>query len=48
MTVLGDRFVKRRLDAPAGYFEVEAAGLRWLAVPVEYRSRSRSTSPPTT
>ncbi|MGY4765948.1 fructosamine kinase family protein [Kribbella sp. CWNU-51] len=33
MTVLGDRFVKRRLDAPAGYFEVEAAGLRWLAVP---------------
>ena len=33
MTVLGDRFVKRRPDAPAGFFEVEAAGLRWLAVP---------------
>jgi fructosamine-3-kinase len=24
-------FVKRRVGAPAGYFEVEAAGLRWLA-----------------
>lgn len=33
MTVLGDRFVKRRPDAPPGFFEVEAAGLRWLAVP---------------
>jgi fructosamine-3-kinase len=33
MTVLGDRFVKRRHDAPPGFFEVEAAGLRWLAVP---------------
>ena len=33
MTVLGERFVKRRHDAPAGFFEVEAAGLRWLAVP---------------
>jgi fructosamine-3-kinase len=33
MTDLGDRFVKRRPDAPAGFFEVEAAGLRWLAVP---------------
>lgn len=26
MTVLPDRFVKRRLDAPPGFFEVEAAG----------------------
>jgi fructosamine-3-kinase len=26
-------FVKSRSDAPAGFFEVEAAGLRWLAVP---------------
>lgn len=26
-------FVKSRRDAPAGFFEVEAAGLRWLAVP---------------
>jgi hypothetical protein len=25
--------VKSRSDAPAGFFEVEAAGLRWLAVP---------------
>ncbi len=33
MTVPGDRFVKRRRDAPPGFFEVEAAGLRWLAVP---------------
>lgn len=33
MTVRPDRFVKRRLDAPPGFFEVEAAGLRWLAVP---------------
>lgn len=33
MTVLGDRFVKRRHDAPHGFFEVEAAGLHWLAVP---------------
>ncbi|MFG1625927.1 hypothetical protein [Kribbella sp. NPDC049227] len=33
MTVLGDRFVKRRHDAPDGFFEVEAAGLHWLAVP---------------
>lgn len=27
------RFVKQRADAPAGLFEAEAAGLRWLAVP---------------
>ncbi|GAA0955718.1 fructosamine kinase family protein [Kribbella koreensis] len=27
------QFVKERQDAPAGFFEVEAAGLRWLAVP---------------
>ncbi|MEU4191477.1 fructosamine kinase family protein [Kribbella sp. NPDC026611] len=33
MTGLDDRFVKRRHDAPTGFFEVEAAGLRWLAVP---------------
>jgi len=33
MTVLSDRFVKKRRDAPKGFFEVEAAGLRWLAVP---------------
>lgn len=26
-------FVKRRRDAPAGFFACEAAGLRWLAVP---------------
>lgn len=26
-------FTKRRADAPPGFFEVEAAGLRWLAVP---------------
>ncbi len=26
-------FVKRRANAPEGFFEVEAAGLRWLAVP---------------
>ena len=26
-------FVKRRVNAPEGFFEVEAAGLRWLAVP---------------
>jgi fructosamine-3-kinase len=26
-------FVKSRSDAPPGFFEVEAAGLRWLAVP---------------
>ncbi len=26
-----DTFVKRREDAPAGFFEAEAAGLRWLA-----------------
>ncbi|RZT17005.1 fructosamine-3-kinase [Kribbella sp. VKM Ac-2569] len=26
-------FVKSRSDAPAGFFEVEAAGLRWLDVP---------------
>ncbi len=26
-------FTKRRPDAPSGFFEVEAAGLRWLAVP---------------
>ncbi|MFT4109321.1 fructosamine kinase family protein [Propionicimonas sp.] len=30
----GDRgFTKRRADAPPGFFEVEAAGLRWLDVP---------------
>jgi prepilin-type processing-associated H-X9-DG protein len=28
-----DTFVKQRPDAPAGFFEAEAAGLRWLAVP---------------
>ncbi|TDO45401.1 fructosamine-3-kinase [Kribbella sp. VKM Ac-2527] len=33
MSAPGDRFVKRRHDAPEGFFEVEAAGLRWLAVP---------------
>jgi fructosamine-3-kinase len=33
MTVPSSTFVKQRLDAPAGFFEVEAAGLRWLAVP---------------
>lgn len=27
----GDTFTKRRVGAPRGYFEVEAAGLRWLA-----------------
>lgn len=27
------RFAKRRPEAPAGFFEVEAAGLSWLAVP---------------
>lgn len=27
-----DGFAKSRRDAPAGFFEVEAAGLRWLAV----------------
>ncbi|GAA1568638.1 fructosamine kinase family protein [Kribbella sancticallisti] len=26
-------FVKERHDVPAGFFEVEAAGLRWLSVP---------------
>jgi fructosamine-3-kinase len=26
-------FVKERPDAPPGFFEVEAAGLRWLSVP---------------
>jgi fructosamine-3-kinase len=29
--VTGETFVKRRPDAPARFFEVEAAGLRWLA-----------------
>lgn len=29
--VAGEVFVKRRADAPPGYFAVEAAGLRWLA-----------------
>ncbi|MDX6236578.1 MAG: hypothetical protein QOG10_1393 [Kribbellaceae bacterium] len=33
MTVPPIPFVKERLDAPPGFFEVEAAGLRWLAVP---------------
>jgi fructosamine-3-kinase len=33
MTVPPAAFVKHRLDAPPGFFEVEAAGLRWLAVP---------------
>jgi fructosamine-3-kinase len=28
---MGETFVKRRADAPPGFFEVEAAGLRWLA-----------------
>ncbi|HEU4945746.1 MAG TPA: fructosamine kinase family protein [Kribbella sp.] len=28
-----DTFVKHRRNAPPGFFEVEAAGLRWLAVP---------------
>ncbi|MGH3462985.1 MAG: fructosamine kinase family protein [Kribbellaceae bacterium] len=28
-----DIFVKQRPDAPAGFFEAEASGLRWLAVP---------------
>ena len=28
-----DAYTKRRAGAPAGFFEVEAAGLRWLAVP---------------
>ena len=28
-----DAFVKERHDAPPGFFEVEAAGLRWLDVP---------------
>jgi fructosamine-3-kinase len=28
-----DVFVKRRVGAPPGFFEVEAAGLRWLRVP---------------
>ncbi|EYT49175.1 fructosamine kinase family protein [Brachybacterium muris] len=28
-----DSFVKSRADAPAGFFETEAAGLRWLAEP---------------
>ncbi|MEV8371653.1 fructosamine kinase family protein [Kribbella sp. NPDC056861] len=27
------QFVKERPDAPPGFFEIEAAGLRWLAVP---------------
>jgi fructosamine-3-kinase len=31
--VLPVTFVKRRPDAPAGFFEAEAAGLRWLRVP---------------
>ena len=26
-----DRFVKRRRDAPAGFFRAEAAGLAWLS-----------------
>ena len=33
MSVPPEAFVKERLDAPPGFFEVEAAGLRWLAVP---------------
>jgi fructosamine-3-kinase len=33
MTAAPDTFVKQRHDAPPGFFEVEAAGLRWLAVP---------------
>ena len=28
-----DSFVKSRADAPAGFFETEAAGLRWLTEP---------------
>jgi fructosamine-3-kinase len=31
MTVSPGSFVKERTDAPPGFFEVEAAGLRWLA-----------------
>ena len=31
MTARGEEYVKRRCDAPAGFFEVEAAGLDWLA-----------------
>lgn len=30
MDASGDGFVKRRHDAPEGFYEVEAAGLRWL------------------
>jgi fructosamine-3-kinase len=30
---VGGTFEKQRPDAPAGFFEAEAAGLRWLAVP---------------
>ncbi|MGW7685408.1 fructosamine kinase family protein [Kribbella sp. NPDC054772] len=33
MTSERRKFVKSRPDAPEGFFEVEAAGLRWLAVP---------------
>jgi fructosamine-3-kinase len=33
MTAAPDTFVKERHDAPPGFFEVEAAGLRWLDVP---------------
>ena len=35
-------FVKRRVGAPAGYFAVEAAGLRWLAA---VRAGSRVVEP---
>jgi fructosamine-3-kinase len=28
---MSDTFIKRRADAPAGFFEAEAAGLTWLA-----------------
>ncbi|MFC0625646.1 fructosamine kinase family protein [Kribbella deserti] len=33
MTLPESVFVKEQAGAPAGFFEVEAAGLRWLAVP---------------
>jgi fructosamine-3-kinase len=31
LTTVTDVYTKRRADAPAGFFEAEAAGLRWLA-----------------
>ena len=50
-----DVFVKRRSDAPAGFFAVEAAGLRWLAAvpggvrvvePLEVGRRPPRAAPP--